>query len=192
MAFSAVLDGNVLYPASLRDTLLRFASRAFFVPVCTDRILDEVERNIVADGRASVEGAERLRSAMTRVFADAWIDDEAISGLEPAMTNHAKDRHVLAAAVASEAQTIVTQDRPGFPETSVEPYGIQVQHPDEFLLGLFALSPELAVEIVRAQAAALKRPPLSIHDILAALATAGAPDFAATVLEHLPVAVADR
>lgn len=72
MAFSAVLDANVLYPASLRDTLLRFASRDFFVPVCSDRILDEVERNVVADGRISPANAARLRAAMTAVFADAW------------------------------------------------------------------------------------------------------------------------
>lgn len=185
MAFSAVLDANVLYPASLRDTLLRFASRDFFVPVCTDRILDEVERNVVADGRVTPANAARLRAAMTRVFEDAWIDDEAVRGLETAMTNNPKDRHVLAAAVASEAQTIVTQDLPGFPYDAVAPYGIQVQHPDEFLLGLAALHPSLAVEILRAQAAALTRPPLTIHDVLDALAVAGVPDFAAAVRDRL-------
>lgn len=181
MAFSAVLDANVLYPASLRDTLLRFASRSFFVPVCTDRILDEVERNIVADGRATPANAARLRAAMTHVFEDAWIDDEAVLGLESAMTNNPKDRHVLAAAVASEAQTIVTQDLPGFPEHAVAPYGIQVQHPDEFLLGLLALQPSLAVEVLRVQAASLTRPPLTIHDVLDALAVAGVPQFAAAI-----------
>lgn len=181
MAFSAVLDANVLYPASLRDTLLRFASRAFFVPVRTDRILDEVERNVVADGRVAPANAARLRATMTRVFEDAWIDDEAVCGLEPAMTNNPKDRHVLAAAVASEAQTIVTQDLPGFPEEAVAPYGIQVQHPDEFLLGLFALHPALSVDVVRAQAAALTRPPLTLDEVLDALAIAGVPSFAAAV-----------
>lgn len=185
MAFSAVLDANVLYPASLRDTLLRFASRDFFVPVCSDRILDEVERNVIADGRVTRANAARLRSAMATVFADAWIDNDAIRGLEPAMTNDPKDRHVLAAAVASEAQTIVTQDLPGFSADSVAPYGIQVQHPDEFLLGLAALHPSLAVEVLRAQAAALHRPPLTVHEVLDALAVAGVPEFAATIRSQL-------
>lgn len=108
-------------------------------------------------------------------------DDEAIRGLEPAMMNDPKDRHVLAAAVASEAQTIVTQDLPGFSTESVAPYGIQVQHPDEFLLGLAALHPSLAVEVLRAQTAALTRPPLTIHEVLGALTLAGVPEFAAAI-----------
>jgi hypothetical protein len=71
VAFAVVLDACVLYPASLRDTLLRFASRDFFVPVCSGRILDEVERSVIADGRVSPEGAARLRAAMAGVFEDA-------------------------------------------------------------------------------------------------------------------------
>jgi len=184
LAFSVVLDANVLYPASLRDTLLRFASRDFFIPVSSDRILDEAQRNLIADGRVTPEGAATLRAAMRRVFEDAWVQDTAIAHLEPSMTNDPKDRHVLAAAVVSEAQTIVTINLRDFPAPSIEPYGIQVQHPDEFLLGLFGLDPDLAVAVIRDQAAALKRPPLTITDVLDALATAGVPEFSDAVRAH--------
>lgn len=184
MAFSVVLDANVLYPASLRDTLLRLASASFFIPVCSDQILDEVERNIVNDGRATPESARRLRAAMTALFEDAWIEDHTIRELEPAMGNNPKDRHVLAAAVASEAQTIVTQDLPGFPDASVEPYGIQVQHPDEFLLGLYGLHPELTARTIDAQAAALHKPPLTTWEVLDALTAAGVPSFADAIRTH--------
>jgi len=185
VAFSVVLDANVLYPASLRDTLLRFASRDFFVPVCSDRILDEAQRNLIADGRVTAASAARLRAAMRRIFEDAWVDDAAIARLEPSMTNDHKDRHVLAAAVLSEAQTIVTLNLQDFPSESVEPFGIQVQHPDEFLLGLFGLDPALAVKVIETQAAALQRPPLTPIDILDALATAGVPEFADAVRTQL-------
>jgi predicted nucleic acid-binding protein len=45
---------------------------------------------------------------MTAAFDDAIVPREAIAGLEEAMTNDPKGRHVLAAAVASEAQAVIT------------------------------------------------------------------------------------
>lgn len=185
MSFSVVLDANVLYPASLRDSLLRFASRDFFIPVCSARILDEAQRNLIADGRLAPDNAATLRQKMQEVFEDAWVEDTAIAHLESSMSNDPKDRHVLAAAVVSEAQTIVTLNVKDFRAASVEPYGIQVQHPDEFLLGLFGLNPDLAVSIIRDQAAALKRPPLTAAEVLDRLAVAGVPEFSAAVRAQL-------
>jgi hypothetical protein len=52
MPFRAVLDANVLFPFSLRDTLLRLAEpeptpapAPLYVPLWSDRILDEMTRN---------------------------------------------------------------------------------------------------------------------------------------------------
>jgi hypothetical protein len=101
------------------------------------------------------------------------------------MTNDPQDRHVLAAAVVSEAQTVVTHNVRDFPDAAVAPYGIQVQHPDEFLLGLLGLHPRLAVEIVRVQADALQRPPMTVRGVLDALEVAGVPEFARELRERL-------
>ena len=57
MAYAAVLDACVLYPASLRDTLLRFAAAEFYDLLWSDRILDEAERNLIADGRVDEAAA---------------------------------------------------------------------------------------------------------------------------------------
>ena len=185
MAYAVVLDACVLYPASLRDTLLRFAAAEFYDLLWSDRILDEAERNLIADGRVDALGARRLRDAMASSFDGAAVPAAAIAGLEDAMTNDPKDRHVLAAAVAAQAQAVITTNLKDFPETASQAYGIEILHPDEFLTILYALSPELAVSIVTEQAAALNHPPMTIHEVLDAL-TVTVPTFAAAIRSHVP------
>src|SRR5262245_11370468 len=134
--FRVVLDANVLYPFSLRDTLLRAAAAALYQLYWTDEILDEVCRNLIEDRRTSTEQATKLRGAMTRAFPESMVVDYA--RLIPAMPNDAKDRHVTAAAVRCGAQVIVTANLRDF--TPV-PDGIDVRSPDEFLCDLFDLNP---------------------------------------------------
>lgn len=52
-----------------------------------------------------------------------------------------KDRHVLAAADYSPAQTLVTFNLKDFPDSSTIPLGIEIKHPDDFLLDVFDLAP---------------------------------------------------
>lgn len=187
MGYAAVLDANVLYPAPLRDTLLRFAADVefdFYDLRLSERILDEAERNLVADGRLTESGARRLRNVMTTAFDYAIVPREAIAGLEEAMTNNPKDRHVLAAAVASDAQAVITMNLRHFPAASTEPYGIEAQHPDEFLMVMHAMDPDFAVKLIRKQAAALTNPPHSVHELSDILALT-VPRFAAAVRDGL-------
>lgn len=67
MAFSAVLDANVLYPFSLRDTLLRLAELELYTPLWSPRILEEMTRNLV-EHRLTAEQAARIEQAI------AWTD----------------------------------------------------------------------------------------------------------------------
>jgi hypothetical protein len=55
------------------------------------------------------------------------------------MANDPKDRHVLAAAVASDAQAVVTLNLKHFPNAACEPLAIEPLHPDNFLLDLYSL-----------------------------------------------------
>jgi hypothetical protein len=50
----------------------------------------------------------------------AWI--VRYEDLIPAMTNHPKDRHVLAAAVRAGAKVIVTYNIKDYPRSSLTPY----------------------------------------------------------------------
>lgn len=80
-----------------------------------------------------------------------------------------KDRHVLAAAVAFKAQIIVTQNLRDFPDHLLNPFQIEAQSPDEFLVSLFLTGPEKMTNIVVRQAANLHKPPKTVYEVLDAL-----------------------
>jgi hypothetical protein len=71
MLFAVVLDASVLYPLPLRDTLLRVAEIELYAPYWSQRILDEVARNLISDVRASEQQARNLIDAMRDAFDEA-------------------------------------------------------------------------------------------------------------------------
>ena len=71
--FKVVLDANVLYPFTLRDTLLRAAAAGSYQVCWSNLILDEATGNLIAAGRMTSEQAARLRQAMAAAFEDAMI-----------------------------------------------------------------------------------------------------------------------
>lgn len=173
--FKVVLDANVLFPFSLRDTLLRAADEGLFQVYWSDQIVDEVRRNLIASSTVTVEQAQRLIDAMAGAFPEANV-----TGYEPliaSMRNHEKDRHVVAAAVKAGAQVIVTCNMKDFCEL---PEGVEAQAPDEFLCNLFDLAPETISDVLIKQAAALRKPPRSFDDLLRGLAKV-VPDFVEAV-----------
>src|SRR5687768_8830195 len=92
-ASKAVLDTSVLLPMPLCDTLLRVAEQGLYRPVWSDDILDELVRNLTE--WAGATAADKRVAAMRTVFPDACATD--YQHLSEMMTNHPKDRHVLAA-----------------------------------------------------------------------------------------------
>lgn len=111
-------------------------------------------------------------------FADAWIE-----GHEPlisAMTNHPKDRHVLAAAVRAGAQTVVTFNLKDFPDAALVPWNVVAQSPDDFLIHQYHLNPNVVVQKLREQAerrGGIVRL-LEIH-------SRTAPEFVGLIREHI-------
>jgi hypothetical protein len=177
--FIVVLDANVLFPFTLRDTLLRAAALQFYQVRWTAQILDEMARNLVSTGTMPYDKAARLRAIMEREFPEAKVTGyESFIG---SMPNHEKDRHVVAAAVKAGAQVVTTANLKDFSEL---PPGIEAQSPDEFLGNLFDLDPDSFVEMLRDQADDLVSPPISFVKLLERLAKV-APDTIIAVRHHL-------
>lgn len=180
--FPVVLDANVLIPLSVCDTLLGAAERGLIQIYWTEEILEEVRRNLVKELKLSEAKAHRRIAAMKEAFPEAMV--AGYERLIAAMTNHPKDRHVLAAAIHIGAQTLVTNNLRDFGPEHL-PRGMQAQDADTFLQNLLSQAPDVMLELLHEQAAMLKNPPVSFEKLLERMARS-VPGFIEEVRELLP------
>lgn len=152
MSFSAIYDANVLFPFEVRDILMVAARTSSFAVYWTDAILDEATHNLIAKGLATTENMTRMVAKMKELYPEATIPLADYEELIPVMTNNAKDRHVLAAAVAKKVSVIVTHNLKHFPDTALDGYDLEAQLPDEFVRHILDLAPGTFVHFFRVQA----------------------------------------
>jgi predicted nucleic acid-binding protein len=176
--YAALLDACVLVPNALCDTLLRLAEHGFYRPLWSQRILDEVHFAVLA---ARPDLTETRIASRIAAMAAAF-DDASVTGWEPVCAGldlpDPDDRHVLAAAIAGGAQSLVTFNTKDFPDTSLRGNDVEVVHPDEFLLDQLDLHPGLALRVLTEQARDLSNPPSDLAGVLNRLGQCGVPRFA--------------
>jgi hypothetical protein len=71
---------------------------------------------------------------------------------------------VVAAAIRGRADVILTFNLDDFPAEGLTPYGIDAQHPDEFITYLIDLAPEAVCFAAKMCRQRLKKPPLTVDD----------------------------
>jgi predicted nucleic acid-binding protein len=164
---TAILDACVLYPAPLRDLLMNLAvTNNLFQARWTDEIHDEWTRNLLKNRSDLTK--ERLQR--TRAFMDDSVRDCLITGyhdLIPSLTlPDDNDRHVLAAGIYGRANIIVTFNLKDFPSSTLKNYGIESQHPDDFIVNLIEVNFASVCEAVHRHRISLRKPPKSIEELL--------------------------
>lgn len=105
---TAIIDANVLYPAPLRDLIIRLAQIGLIRARWTELIHDEWVRNVLKNNlHVSGERLRRMRELMNEAVRDCLVIgyEDLIDSLN---LPDPDDRHVLAAAVRSGSQVIVT------------------------------------------------------------------------------------
>lgn len=191
MPFVAFLDANVLYHSVLRDVLLSIAEAAVFQVRWSPDVLDEMQRAI--ERRAARKapqpsvargGAAYVRKLMEQSFPEAMVERVAYERLISRMTNHPKDRHVLAAAVVGRADVLVTFNVKHFPQEACQPYGIEVQYPDTFLVHQFGLVPS-AISSVLQNLVRNRRPPIDTPAGILRVLSKHVPRFCQMAAQHL-------
>jgi len=178
MSKVAILDANVLFPMVLRDTMLRIAAAGCYRVRWSDRIIDEMTRNLVEQHRLDAAKARALAQIMREAFPEATV--RGWGRFEPNMQNHPKDRHVAAAAVAAGASVIVTSNLKDFTNL---PVGTVAMSPDAFLLAMLDENPEAVIDALRKQANGYRKPVTTMTSLLESLART-VPGFAAATIER--------
>jgi hypothetical protein len=170
---TAFLDANALYPAELRNLLMRLAVAEAYRPLWSDRVQKEWTEALARD-RPDLprEKIARVRSLMEQHVPDATVEDyDALVGQLTLPDDG--DRHVLAAAIKGDAEILVTANLKHFPPSALAPYGIEALHPDDFVLRLIERVPARVLAAARDHRQSLKNPPKSVEEYLAALEKLG-------------------
>ncbi len=130
-----------------------------------------------------------LRVAEQSVFRPHWSVDAMMSGYEglvDGMECDSKNRHVMAAAVHSDCQVVVTYNLKDFPTLVMTRHQLEAVHPDTFLLDQLDLYPEAVAHALLRQSADSARPRLTPLQLMASFEKLELKDFAAELRRRWP------
>jgi hypothetical protein len=182
--FVVLTDACVLYKDTLRDLLIQVAMTDLYRVRWTSKIQDEWINGLLRK-RPELDRARLLR---TRNKMNDAVPDSLITGYEVLIPGlelpDPDDRHVLAAAIVGRCDMIVTYNERDFPGAVLARYGIEVQHPDEFLVNQLDLDEDKVISAVRECRARFKNPPRSVSDYLDRLLLHQLPQTASWLKQH--------
>lgn len=172
-SFSAVIDACVLYSSMLRNLFMHLSVTELCRLKWTAEIHTEWMRNVHKNHKdIPFENLERIRDLM-----DAHAGDALVTGYQhyiPSITLPSRsDAHVLAAAIHSKSSVIVTFNLKDFPLEETEKFGIEAQHPDEFIRHLLDLSAPMVIDALREMRSNLNNPPYSPTEFMSRLRALG-------------------
>jgi hypothetical protein len=182
--YTALLDACVLYSIAMTDALLSLATAGLFGAKWSARIEEEWISALEAR-RPDLQGRLLVRRDSMREAVPDWeVAEASWAPLAHSFTlPDLDDRHVLAAALAGHADCIVTANVRDFPAAIVGAYGIEVVHPDRFIVNQWDLEPLVAIAAFRRMRARRKRPETPVEDFAMALEQNGLPLTAQRIRE---------
>ncbi len=174
--FKAVLDTNVIYPVVIRDLLFWFAHYDLYTPKWSAQIFCEWEKVMERKGIPQNEIYKRVQKA-NLAFPDALVRN--YEGLIPGLNlPDPDDCHVLAAAIKSNANVIVTNNLNDFPQDYLSSFGLNAKSADDFLTDIIDLNHDQAVEAFKEMVLQKKNPESDEYQVLNMLRRSGLNDTA--------------
>lgn len=174
------LDANVLYSACCRDLLIEANLAGLCACRWSDGVLAEVRQAL---RRARPDLPESALQRTFNLLSVACPDALSVSRsgrlpIRAALPDPA-DHHVIAAAHASGASTLLTFNLRHFPSRSLRGLPLTAQTPDDWFVRLAMNRPDELEALVERCRRRLQRPPLSRARHLAAMRASGLPHLAA-------------
>ena len=162
--FTCVLDTNVIYPIDIRDLLFWFAYYDLYTPKWSSHILDEWASVMKRKGVVPEEIEKRIANA-NQAFPDALVKnyEPLIDTLQLPDIN---DRHVLAAAIKTNANIIVANNLRDFPENYLATYGLSAKKVDDFITDIIDIDHELAMKAFITLVQNKRNPDLDQYQVL--------------------------
>jgi predicted nucleic acid-binding protein len=169
--FQAVLDTNVIYPLISRDLLFWFAHYDLYTPKWSKHIFDEWEEVMIRKGLNLSDARKRI-AIVNSAFPEALVKN--YKHLIPTLNlPDQKDRHVLAAAIKSNSNCIVTNNLKDFPQGVLDNFEITVISADDFLVNIIELNNEQAFSAFKEMVLNRKNPKMDKVEILSQLRRCG-------------------
>lgn len=165
---TAILDANVMFPVNVFDILAQFCIEGLFTAKWSQDIDDEWTKNLL-ESRADLRQDQvfRRRDRQRIALPDWEVEKEKYQPLIEAIhLPDLNDRHVLAAAIAGHADSIVTFNIKDFPNQALDQYDIEAIHPDDFICHQLDLMPYEALTAIKHIRLRLKNPPYTAEDLL--------------------------
>jgi predicted nucleic acid-binding protein len=182
--YTALLDACVLHSMAIADALMSLASAGLYAAKWSRTIEFEWIASI-EERRPDLKGRLGYRRDQMREAVPDWeVEERAWKSLAGGLQlPDADDVHVLSAALAGHADCIVTLNLRDFPADMVGPLGIEIIHPDQFLVAQWDLDQLAAVAAFKRMRARWKKPEATAEDFAAALERAGLPTIAQRLRE---------
>jgi predicted nucleic acid-binding protein len=168
--FTVFVDACSLVSVLRRNLLLSLAEAEFFRIRWSEEVLDEMEKALThlltKRGHSDAsERAKRARKFMTEAFEEAMVlgysDLMNVTHLPDAT-----DNHVLAAAIKTQAFTLVTENLRHFPENILRGFNLEARSADVFIADTIDLDPLKATEVIKRMRKNFKRPEVTADDLL--------------------------
>jgi len=190
--YTVVFDACVLYPAPLRDLLVQLATADLFRAKWSDQIHDEW----IAALLANRNDLPRTRLNEVVRLMHVAVPDSRVEGhdylIDSVNVPDPNDRHVVAAAIHSKADAIVTFNLKDFPVAALQAHNLEAIHPDEFITHQIGLDQAKVIMAAQLCCSRLINPPKTGEEYLETLAKQGLPKTVAFLERYVGIFCAFR
>jgi predicted nucleic acid-binding protein len=188
--FTAFIDACSLTSALKRNLLLSLAEAEFFRVRWSRGVMNEtqsaIERILTKRGYADASSrAARACSAMERGFKDAMVTDIDQFLVACAGLPDENDAHVLAAALKTGAQVIVTENLRHFPASYLAPLNMDTRSADGFIADTIALDEGRAIPAIRQMRVRFKKPDMTAAELFIRMEASGLVETVDILKPHL-------